>query len=127
MSQEDDFGMEDSSTLSPERRRTNSRGKVAGFAGSWLAKRFLQPQVERLQNWTRSELEKNPEVMKRLQLARYGFGNLSSISNSAIAGEIDGPLATVFRLMHEMGLVTPLRREGLALEERSAEALSAAA
>ncbi|ECM7593627.1 lytic transglycosylase domain-containing protein, partial [Salmonella enterica subsp. enterica serovar Enteritidis] len=127
MSQEDDFGMDDSSTLSPERRRTNSRGKVAGFAGSWLAKRFLQPQVERLQNWTRSELEKNPEVMKRLQLARYGFGNLSSISNSAIAGEIDGPLATVFRLMHEMGLVTPLRREGLALEERSAEALSGAA
>lgn len=127
MGQEDDFGMEDSSTLSPERRRTNSRGKVAGFAGSWLAKRFLQPQVERLQNWTRSELEKNPEVMKRLQLARYGFGNLSSISNSAIAGELDGPLATVFRLMHEMGLVTPLRREGLALEERSAEALSAAA
>lgn len=127
MAQEDDFDMSDSSSLSPDRRNTNSRNKAAGFAGGWLAKRLLQPQIERLQNWTRDELEKNPEVMKRLQLAKYGFGNLSSISNSAIAGETSGPLADLFRLMHELGLVNPLRRETLALDDRSAESLSAAA
>lgn len=127
MAQEDDFDMSDSSSLSPERRSTNSRNKAAGFAGGWLAKRFLQPQIERLQNWTRGELEKNPEVMKRLQLAKYGFGNMSSISNSAIAGETSGPLADLFRLMHDLGLVNPLRRETLALDDRSAESLSAAA
>lgn len=127
MAQEDDFGMSDSSSLSPERRSTNSRNKAASFAGGWLAKRFLQPQIERLQNWTRDELEKNPEVMKRLQLAKYGFGNMSSISNSAIAGETSGPLADLFRLMHDLGLVNPLRRETLALDDRSAESLSAAA
>lgn len=127
MAQEDDFGMSDSSSLSPDRRNTNSRNKAASFAGGWLAKRLLQPQIERLQNWTRGELEKNPEVMKRLQLAKYGFGNLSSISNSAIAGETSGPLADLFRLMHDLGLVNPLRRETLALDDRSAESLSAAA
>lgn len=127
MGVEDDFGMSDSSSLTAERRKTNARDKATAWGSGFLAKKLLGPQIEKLQKWTREEMEKNPEVMKRLQKGAFTFGNLSSISNSAIAGETQGPLADLFRVLNELGIVQPLNREKAFLDERNGETLSRSA
>ncbi|AWN09113.2 putative tail fiber protein [Salmonella phage SPAsTU] len=127
MGVEDDFGMEDSSSLSADKRKTNARGKAVGWGSGFLAKKLLGPQIEKLQKYTREQMEKNPEVMKRLQKGSYTFQNLSSLSNSAIAGETDGPLADLFRALNELGIITPHGREKAFLDERNGETLSRSA
>ncbi|ANZ50686.1 putative tail fiber protein [Erwinia phage vB_EamM_Stratton] len=127
MGVEDDFGMDDSSSLTAEKRKTNARDKTVGWGSGWLAKKLLGPQIEKLQKWSREELEKNPEVMKRLQAGKFNFQNLSSISNSAIAGESEGPLADIFRFLNEMGIVQPLNREKAFLDERDGAAMQRSA
>lgn len=127
MGVEDDFGMEDSSSLSAEKRKTNARDKAVGWGSGWLAKKLLGPQIEKLQKWSREELEKNPEVMKRLQAGKFNLQNLSSLSNSAIAGETDGPMADIFRFLNEMGIIQPLNREKAFLDERDGAAMTRSA
>ncbi|QVW55234.1 hypothetical protein pEaSNUABM29_00194 [Erwinia phage pEa_SNUABM_29] len=127
MGMEDDFGMEDSSSLTADKRKGNARDKAVGWGSGFLAKKLLGPQIEKLQKYTREQLEKNPEAMKRLHKGSYAFQNLSSLSNSAIAGESSGPLASLFQALNELGIITPHGREKAFLDERSGESLSRSA
>ncbi|QXO09694.1 hypothetical protein pEaSNUABM11_00270 [Erwinia phage pEa_SNUABM_11] len=124
---EDDFDLDDSSTLTADKRRQNGTQKATGWLASQAAKRLLGPQVEKLQKATREKLEQNPEFMRLAQRGKYGFGNLSSISNSAIAGEDMGPLGGLFKALNMLGIIDPLQREKGMLDERNPTMLDRAA
>lgn len=124
---EDDFDLEDSSTLTADKRRQNGSQKAVGWLSSQAAKRFLGPQIEKLQKASREKLEQNPEFMRAAQSGKYMFGNLSSISNSAIAGEDMGPLGGLFKALNMLGIVNPLQREKGMLDERNPEMLNRSA
>ena len=123
---EDDFDLDDSSSLSADKRRQNGTQKAVGWLSSQAAKRLLGPQIEKLQKHTREKLEMNPEFMKHAQRGKYMFGNLSSMSNSAIAGEDMGAAGSIFRALHMLGIINPLQREQGMLDEREPGMLSRA-
>lgn len=123
---EDDFDLDDSSTLTADKRRQNGTQKAVGWLSSQAAKRLLGPQIEKLQKHTREKLEQNPEFMRTAQRGKYMFGNLSSISNSAIAGEDMGMAGSIFRALNMLGIVNPLQREQGMLDAREPGMLSRA-
>jgi len=124
---EDDFGMEDNSTITADKRKSNAAQKAAGLAGKQIGKRLLGPQVEKLQGKSREWLEANPEIMKQLQRGKYFAQNASSISNSGIDGEDMGVAGNLFRMLNAFGIIQPFRREAGMLDERNPEMLSRAA
>ncbi|MGL5397197.1 MAG: transglycosylase SLT domain-containing protein [Shewanella sp.] len=126
---EDDFGLEDSSELSPDQQNRNARNKSAGVISSFLAKKFINPLVAKGQNYTREQIAGNPELMKKLQKAKY-FGRSitdGSIANAAIGGEMDGFWGDMLRGAGNLGIIKPLRRENAFLDERDAGSLSRSA
>ncbi|MCT7475863.1 hypothetical protein N5V81_12840 [Escherichia coli] len=129
MGVEDDFGMSDSSSLTAERRKTNARDKATAWGSGFLAKKLLGPQIEKLQKWTREEMEKNPEVIRNAcRRGAFTFGNLSSyLRTQPSLSETQGPLADLFRVLNELGIVQPLNREKAFLDERNGETLSRSA
>lgn len=129
MGVEDDFGMEDSSSLSPDRRRKNTKDKATGFASKFIAKKLLGPLVEKGQGRTKEYLENNPQAMAAIQKAKFlGRGVTDgTLANSAIGGESEGFWANVFRAGNAMGIVDPMRRENPFLDERNVETLNRSA
>lgn len=123
---EDDFGMEDSSTLSPDSRRKNGRDKGVGWLTSFLTKKFIQPMVGKVQGKTRAWMEERPEYMTKLHQAQFKSRGWTqgTIANSAMAGEADGTAADVFRLGRDFGIINPMGRERAFLDERDGEALN---
>lgn len=123
---EDDYGMEDGSNLSPDSRKKNSRDKGVGWLTSFLTKKFIQPMVGKVQGKTRAWMEERPEYMTKLHQAQFKSRGWTqgTIANSAMAGELDGTAADVFRLGRDFGIINPMNREQAFLDERDGEALN---
>lgn len=129
MGVEDDFGMEDSSSLSPDARKKNGRDKATGWATKFLAKKLLGPLVEKGQGKSKAWLEDNPQAMSAIERAKFLARGATdgTIANSAIAGESEGFLANLFRMGNTLGVVDPLKRENVFLDERNVENLNRSA
>lgn len=123
---EDDFGMEDGSSLSPDSRKKNSRDKGVGWLTSFLTKKFAQPLVGKVQGKTKAWMEERPEYMTKLHQAQFKSRGWTqgTIANSAMAGEADGTAADVFRMGRDFGIINPMGREKAFLDERDGEALN---
>lgn len=125
---EDNFDMDDSSSLSPDRRKQNGKDKATGWLTSFLAKKLVGPQVEKLQNKTRAHLEANPQAMRAIEKAKYHSRNFTTGTgaNSAMAGEDDGFMSSMYKGANALGLINPLTREKAFLDERNVESLNKA-
>lgn len=119
-----DSGLDDTSEISPDQQRQNMAQKGVGLGVGALAKRFIVPRRDKALDYIRGRLEENEAVNTTAHKAQYMFSNLSNISNSAITGERDGPLADFFRGLNELGIVKPYSREKATIGERSGEYLS---
>ena len=124
--QEDDFDLEDGSGLTPDGQKTNLRKKATELGSGWLARKLLGPLIEKAQKAGKDKIGQSPKAMRTLNKFAYNFNNLSSISNSAIAGERDDMLGDFFNVLRNIGLVDPYQRERVTLESRDGEALSRA-
>ncbi|QVW55700.1 hypothetical protein pEaSNUABM9_00119 [Erwinia phage pEa_SNUABM_9] len=123
---EDDFGMEDSSSLSPDSRKKNGRDKGVGWLTSFLTKKLIGPQLAKVQGKTKQWLEDRPEYMSKLHQAQFKARGWTqgTISNSSIAGEEEGTAANVFRMGRDFGIINPMGREKGFLDARDGEALN---
>lgn len=123
---EDDFDTEDGSSLSPDSRKKNSRDKGVGWLTSFLTKKLIGPQVEKLQGKTKKFLEDRPEYMSKLHQAQFKARGWTqgTISNSANADEEQGTAAQIFRMGRDFGIIDPHQREKGFLDTRDAEALN---
>jgi hypothetical protein len=124
--QEDDFDLEDGSGLTPDGQKMNLRKKATELGSGYLAKKLLGPWIEKLQKSTKERISQNPKAMGGLNKFAYNVNNLSSISNSAIAGERDDALGGFFNVLRNLGLVDPYQRERVGLETRDGETLTRA-
>lgn len=124
--QEDDFDLEDGSGLTPDGQKMNLRKKATELGSGYLAKKLLGPWIEKAQKAGKEKLAQSPGAMRGLNKLAYNFNNLSSISNSALAGERDDALGGFFKVLRNIGLVDPYQREKAGLESRDGEALSRA-
>lgn len=123
---EDDFDLDDSTGLSPDGQKKNLAMKGVEVGTGWLVKKLLGPTIEKLQKKSKDYLSDKPGVMRGLNKGAYTFNNLSSISNSALAGERDDLLGDLFGAFRALGIVDPYRRESVSLESRNGEMLSRA-
>lgn len=117
----------DSSSLSPEQRQKNAKDKAIGWGSGWLANKLLGPQIEKLQKAARERLEWNDKAHGAFQKGSFILNNLSSFSNSAIAGETNDGLASVFKFLNGVGLINPHREERAFLDTRDSQTLGRAA
>lgn len=123
---EDDYDLDDQSGMSPDRQKTNLRDKGIELGSGWLARKLLGPQIAKLQKRSKEYLSDKPQAMGFLHKTAYNLNNLSSISNSSLAGERDGGLASFFNALRMLGIVDPYNRENISLETRDRESLSRA-
>lgn len=123
---EDDFDLDDDTGLSPDSQKKNLAMKGVDIGTGWLVKKLLGPTIEKLQKKGKDYLSDKPGVMRALNKGAYTFNNMSSISNSALAGERDGFLGDTFGALRALGIVDPYRREQVGLDQRNGESLTKA-
>ena len=124
---DDDMDLMDSSVTAPDKQKDNLTQKGIGTATSFLAKRYINPQRDKLTANIRERLAQNENADRFFNQALYNFTNIPQIANSAINGERDGALGTFFRTLNDLGIAPEYSRENVSLDSRDGDYLEKAA
>lgn len=123
LQEDDDMDLMDSSQVAPDSQKDNLTQKGVGTVTSFLAHKYINPQRDKLTAKIREKMSENEDVDKFFNKTLYNFSNIPQIANSAMAGERDSTLGSIFSTLNDLGIAPGYHREKVSLESRDGEYL----